>query len=229
MRIVLYPLFTTAIASILWLLSVQGADGLDRIRLSQDHVDLRIQYQPGSTNELELMVRDRDRATNYATTNVVLVVREMAETPIPSGFEQFGEPGSPLWILPASQDPGLLFLGISGEGLPSGVFAEPPAIRLREVRGPGWFFLWQFDPSGGLNMILDSEKKPSELRQRLARAKMENAMKATPSSQIGCGNGGLRSFKTDHPLVQSLERPSQHSLRKTNLQQILGCFLPGNV
>ena len=157
MRTTLSLLFALTFVSAVWLLSVQGADGLDRIRLSQDHVDLRIQYQPGSTNELELMVRDRDRATNYATTNVVLVVREIAETPIPSGFEQFGEPGSPLWILPASQDPGLLFLGISGEGLPSGVFAEPPAIRLREVRGPGWFFLWQFDPSGGLNMILDSK------------------------------------------------------------------------
>ena len=156
MRTTLSRLFTATFVSVLCLLSVHGADALDRIWLSQQHVDLRIQYNPGSTNELELRVRDRDQATNYATTNVVLVVREIAETPIPSGFEQFGEPGSPLWILPASQDPGLLFLGISGEGLPTGVFAEPPAIRLREVRGPGWFFLWQFDPSGGLNMILDS-------------------------------------------------------------------------
>jgi surface-anchored protein len=141
---------------ILLLLSVQGADSLERIWLSKEHVDLRIQYHPGETNQLELVVRDRDRATNYASTNVVLVVREGAQMPIPSGFEQFGEPGSPLWILPASQDPGLLFLGISGEGIPSGVFTDPPVIRLREVRAPGWFFLWQFDPSGGLNMILDT-------------------------------------------------------------------------
>jgi surface-anchored protein len=141
---------------LLSLFSVQGAAGLERVWLSREHVDLRIQYHPGETNELELVVRDRDRATNLASTNVVLVVREGGETPIPSGFEQFGEPGSPLWILPASQDPGLLFLGISGEGIPAGVFAEPPAIRLREVRASGWFFLWQFDPSGGLNMILDT-------------------------------------------------------------------------
>ncbi len=136
--------------------SVFGAAGSERVWLYQDHVDLRIQYHPGETNELELVLRDRDRATNYPATNVVLVVREGAQTSIPSGFEQFGEPGSPLWILPASQDPGLLFLGISGEGLPFGVFAAPPVIRLREVRAPGWFFLWQFDPSGGLNMLLDT-------------------------------------------------------------------------
>ncbi|MFZ9856207.1 MAG: choice-of-anchor M domain-containing protein [Limisphaerales bacterium] len=156
MRATLPHLLTATVVLILSLLSVQGAAGLERVWLSREHVDLRIQYHPGETNELELVVRDRDRATNYASTNVVLVVREGAQTPIPPGFEQFGEPGSPLWILPASQDPGLLFLGISGEGIPSGVFTEPPAIRLREVRAPGWFFLWQFDPSGGLNMILDT-------------------------------------------------------------------------
>ena len=156
LRAELSRLFAVTVTSFLWLLSAQGAAGQERVWLSREHVDLRIQYRPGGTNELELVVRDRDRATNYASTNVVLVVREAAQTPIPSGFEQFGEPGSPLWVLPASQDPGLLFLGISGEGIPLGVFAEAPAIRLQEVRAPGWFFLWQFDPSGGLNMLMDT-------------------------------------------------------------------------
>ncbi len=149
-------LLTETVISFLWILSSCGAAGLERVWLSREHVDLRIQYHPGETNELELVVRDRDRGTNYASTNVVLVVREVAQTPIPSGFEQFGAPGSPLWILPGSQDPELLFLGISGEGLPLGLFVEPPAIRLREVRAPGWFFLWQFDPSGGLNLFMDT-------------------------------------------------------------------------
>jgi surface-anchored protein len=156
MRATFSRLLVATVVSIFSLLSVQSAAGLERVWLSREHVDLRIQFHPGETNELELVVRDRDRATNYASTNVVLVVREAAQTPIPPGFEQFGEPGSPLWILPASQDPGLLFIGFSGEGIPPGVFAEPPAIRLREVHAPGWFFLWQFDPSGGLNMILDT-------------------------------------------------------------------------
>ena len=156
LRTVLSRLLAVTVPSLLWFLSAQGAAGQERVWLSREHVDLRIQYQPGGTNELELVVRDRDRATNYTSTNVVLVVCEAAQTPIPAGFEQFGEAGSPLWILPASQDPGLLFLGISGEGIPSGVLAEAPAIRLKEVRAPGWFFLWQFDPSGGLNMLLDT-------------------------------------------------------------------------
>jgi len=156
MRPVSACILALTLMALLDVVSVYGAAGSERVWLSQDHVDLQIQYHPGAKNELELVLRDRDRATNYAATNVVLVVREGAQTPIPSGFEQFGEPGYPLWILPASQDPGLLFLGISGEGLPLGVFAGPPVIRLREVHAPGWFFLWQFDPSGGLNMVLDT-------------------------------------------------------------------------
>lgn len=151
-------LFAASFMLFLAVVSLRGAAVSERVWLSREHVDLRIQYRPGDTNELELVVRDRDRATNHASTNVVLVVREGAQTPIPPGFEQFGEPGSPLWILPASQDPELLFLGISAEGLPSGVFAEPPELRLREIRAPGSFFLWQFDPSGGLNMVLDTRR-----------------------------------------------------------------------
>ena len=139
-----------------WIPGFLQAAGLDRVWLSKEHVDLRIQYYPGSTNELELVARDRDRGLVYSSTNVVLVVREQAQIPIPEGFSQFGDTGSPLWILPASQDPTLLFLGISAEGLPGGVFAAPPLIRLLDVRAPGWFFLWQFDPSGGLNMLMDT-------------------------------------------------------------------------
>lgn len=156
MRTTVCSLLAATIISSPWILCLCEAAGLERIWLSREHVDLRVQYHPGRTNELELVVRDRDRGTNYASTNVVLVVREVAQTPIPTGFEQFGEPGSPLWILPASQDPELLFLGISGEGLPLGLFVEPPAIRLREIRAPGWFYLWQFDPSGGLNLLMNT-------------------------------------------------------------------------
>lgn len=139
-----------------WAAMAQGAETGERVRLSNEHVDLRIIYAPGTTNELYLVAHDGDGRTNYASTNVVLVVREPAETTIPPGFEQFGEPGSPFWILPSSQDPELLYLGMSGEGLPAATFAEAPVVHLRQVQAPGWFFLWQFDPSGNLVMRMDS-------------------------------------------------------------------------
>lgn len=140
----------------LWTLGVRSADPDPTVRLTDEHVDLRVLYAPGTTNELFLVVHDGDRRTNYASTNVVLVVREAARTEIPPGFEQFGEPGSPIWILPSSQDPQLLFVGLSGEGLPSGVFAEPPVIHLRSVQASNAFFLWQFGPGGELNLRMDS-------------------------------------------------------------------------
>jgi len=140
----------------LWTLGVRSADTGEPVRLTNEHVDLRVLYVPGTTNELFLVVHDGDARTNYASTNVVLVVREAARTEIPQGFEQFGEPGSPIWILPSSQDPLLLYLGLSGEGLPSGTFAEPPVIHLRNVQAPSAFFVWQFGSGGELNMRMDS-------------------------------------------------------------------------
>jgi surface-anchored protein len=140
----------------LWTLGVRSADTGEPVRLTNEHVDLRIVYSPGTTNELFLVAHDGDGRTNYAATNVVLVVRESAKTEIPPGFEVFGQPGSPIWILPSSQNPQLLYLGLSGEGLPSGTFAEPPVIHLRSVQAPNAFFLWQFGPGGELNLRMDS-------------------------------------------------------------------------
>jgi surface-anchored protein len=143
--------------ALLWAVMAHGAaQSNEPVRLTNEHVDLRIIYAPGTTNELYLVAHDSDSRTNYASTNVVLVVRESAETTIPPGFEQFGEPGSPFWILPASQDPQLLYLGISGEGLPAGTFASAPVVHLRQVQAPSWFFLWQFDPGGNLLMRMNS-------------------------------------------------------------------------
>lgn len=141
---------------LLWAVVAWGAEPGERVRLTNEHVDIRVVYAPGTTNELYLVAHDGDARTNYASTNVVLVVREPAETTIPPGFEQFGEPGSPFWILPSSQNPQLLYLGVSGEGLPASTFEAAPVIRLRQVQAPSWFFLWQFDPGGNLLMRMDS-------------------------------------------------------------------------
>ncbi|MFO1459185.1 MAG: choice-of-anchor M domain-containing protein [Verrucomicrobiota bacterium] len=127
-----------------------------RVSLSHQHVDLRIRYAPGTTNELFLMVHDGDAGTNYASTNVVLVARPPSEIVLPDGFPELGEPGSPFWILPASQDPELLYLGVSGEGLPGGTFESPLRVRMTGMRAMGDFKAWQFESDGSLRMFLDS-------------------------------------------------------------------------
>lgn len=128
-----------------------------RVQLKNEHVDLRVLYSPtAETNQLSIVVRDEDLHLNYDATNAVLMVPLSAQVFLPPGFDAFGTEGDPLWILPQSQNPELLYLGLSAEGLGGGNFTDPITLRLLSVDGPGSFFLWQFDAFSGLNMAMNS-------------------------------------------------------------------------
>ncbi len=128
----------------------------DPVRLDLAHVDIRISDDPTATNRISLRIRDADSGTLYGLQEAVLEVGESARNEIPPGFEVFGAVGSPLWILPQSQDPQLLYLGFSAEGLPPGVFHPDFNIQLVQADGPGDFFAWQFAVSGDLAMAMNS-------------------------------------------------------------------------
>lgn len=128
----------------------------DLVQLVTEHVDFRILYQPGEPNPLAIVLRDEDRRVNHAATNAILVVSEDARLEVPPGFEIFGEAGAPLWVLPQSQDPRLLSLGFSAEGIPFDVFGGPLTFSLRAVRGAGDFLAWQADALGGLLIKMNS-------------------------------------------------------------------------
>ena len=129
----------------------------ERVVLTRAHVDLAMEYAPGTNNELFLKFHDEDAGLSYSPTEVVIVARSPSETVIPNGLEQLGVVGSPFWILPSSQNPELVHLGVSAEALPPGVFQESPRIRLLNVQARGSFFVWQFDDSGGLAMRINSK------------------------------------------------------------------------
>ncbi len=128
----------------------------DRTILSIEHVDIRVLDQPSGTNELTLVARDEDRGMNHEATNVVLRGTAGAQLTLPGGFEMLGDEGAPFWVLPQSQDPSLLYLGLSAEGIPGGRIAGPVSMALTAVRGPGDFFVWQFDGVSGLNLAMNS-------------------------------------------------------------------------
>lgn len=128
-----------------------------RVSLNNQHVDLRLVYQPSAeSNQLALVIRDGDTGTTYNATNVVLTVPDNAKVLLPPGFDVFGNEGDPLWILPQSQDPALLYMGFSAEGIPSVSFNDPAAISLTSIQGPGHFFLWQFDGLSGMRLAMNS-------------------------------------------------------------------------
>jgi len=128
----------------------------DPTPLVNSHVDIRIIDRPGESNRLGLVVLDSDTGTRYLAEEAILVAPTAARNEIPPGFEVFGEVGAPLWILPQSQDPALLYLGFSAEELPQGIFSSRFAIELVRVDGPGDFFLWQFDTFSNLVMGMNS-------------------------------------------------------------------------
>ncbi len=127
-----------------------------RIPFTRQHVDIRTVFQPDAEFPMTVRIRDGDRGVNHPATNVVLTVLEQAKLSIPAGFERFGPEGAPLWVLPQSQDPALLYLGFSGEGFPPNQFSGRMRLQLKEVRGPGEVFVWQADGSGGLDIRIDS-------------------------------------------------------------------------
>ena len=128
----------------------------NRIAFTRQHVDIRTVFQPEAEFPMTVRIRDGDHGINHPATNVVLTVVEQAKLSIPAGFETFGPEGTPLWVLPQSQDPALLYLGFSSEGFPTDRFSGRMRLQLKEVHGPGDVFVWQADASGGLDLRIDS-------------------------------------------------------------------------
>lgn len=125
-----------------------GATAPDRVRLTIQHVDIRMVYQPQDpTNKLGIVVVDDDAGRAYRSNEVALVVAESARLALPAGTP-FGSEGEPLWVLPQSQDPELLYLGLSAEGLPPGQLAGDLELRLLATDGPARFFAWQASSTG---------------------------------------------------------------------------------
>jgi hypothetical protein len=131
--------------------------------LTNQHCDIRVVYQPDATNQLGLSVRDSDRAITYEPEEVILTATEASRLTLPGDFPPLGQAGAPIWVLPATQDPQLLYLGISGDGIPSGVFDGPVEIRLLATSGPGDFFVWQVGETGALEFQMDTTDGTNEL------------------------------------------------------------------
>jgi surface-anchored protein len=125
-------------------------------RLVDDHVDLRVLYDPDRTPPLELVVREADQRLIYRSEEVILVAQEKAQITLPPGLELFGDAGDFLWVLPQSPDDQLLYLGASGEGLPPQLFTGGLNLQLRAIEAPGHFFVWQATQFGDLALHINS-------------------------------------------------------------------------
>lgn len=138
------------------LTAVAAGQAAERVRLTTQHVDLAVVYQPDDpTNKLAIVISDDDLGVTYPSDQVALVVAESARTELPGDLPPLGLAGDPLWILPQSPEPDLLFLGLSAEDAPPDEFQGPLTLFLRGVTGPGLVFAWQATP-GGLDVRFNS-------------------------------------------------------------------------
>jgi surface-anchored protein len=174
-------------------LLVAAAAAPAQVVLTTQHTDLNLS-DPSSTwgnpnpgGTWSLTVGDRDDGITYApngtpgaTNWALLRVNSGAMQPRPGGsaFDFLGVPaGQPVWILPQSQDPNLLYLGVSGyrgaspssgtNGFGRYTLTDPrigspsngPWVQLSlvAVRGPGQFSVFQNGFSGPIVWMASSD------------------------------------------------------------------------
>jgi surface-anchored protein len=126
------------------------------LALDHQHTDgLTILYNPSGTNLLSLVAWQRDAGLDLPTNQVIFVANTQAMLTLPAGTP-FGDAGQPFWILPQSQNPNLLYLGVNSERVPSGVFTGPLTIQLKRLVGPGYFMVWQATGPGQYNIRINT-------------------------------------------------------------------------
>jgi surface-anchored protein len=107
-----------ALATLITLGSLTGSPAFAQVNFTTEHLDLNMKYV-AATNKWDMVVRDDDSGgVETAAADARLLVPEAALVSRPAGNYAFTGVGAgqSLYVLPALQDPGLLFLGVAGYG-----------------------------------------------------------------------------------------------------------------
>jgi surface-anchored protein len=125
--------------------------------LTSGHADIGIAYDAGS---FDLHVHAEDPSpdgTEFSPpSGAVLVVGSAAQTTTPGVLSALAPVGSSLWILPKTQNPSLLFLGIGSEELTPGDWTGNLTLSLKSVSGPGNFGLYDVGTFGDVQIKWNS-------------------------------------------------------------------------
>ncbi len=141
-----------------------AATTASRVVLSKGHVDVvDVEYADGA---LEVHVHDEtvDPGVERDPADVLFHVLPGARTTVPAdaGYGFLGAPGAPVWVLPQSGDPELLFAGLATEELETGVFRDDSVqLNVLRVGGPGDYSVFTTDEFGAPSVLIDSgDAKP---------------------------------------------------------------------
>ena len=126
--------------------------------LSEGHVDIfEVHYDSSVVPaEFGLHIHDHDSGNHFEPGNVILQVNEASYFTSPTGLA--GVLGASAYILPSTQEVGMLYGGISADG-PLGEF-QNNRFRIHMISSssgnPGNFALYRFNSRGALEVGLQS-------------------------------------------------------------------------
>lgn len=125
--------------------------------LWQDHTDVGVNYEDGAW---DLHVHAEALDLEFEPGDAILGVDIIgAQSSIPSGSDWsfLGTAGSPVWILPQTQNPSLLFLGLGTEEMATGLFtSDQVTLSLKAVNGPGTFAVYETGMFGAPTVFMNS-------------------------------------------------------------------------
>jgi len=124
--------------------------------IAEGEIDFEVAYEDGA---LGMGLLDEAAEREYAPADVILVSQPAARQVVPSNaeFRFLGTPGSAAYVLPQDETEGLLFLGIAGDEIEAGVFAdETVRLELVSVSGPGEFALYDVDSFGSPTVFMNT-------------------------------------------------------------------------
>ena len=131
------------------LLAFGAAHASAQTALTDGHVDLGVAFEEGA---LHLHWHDEENEIEYAPDEAYAFVPASSTVMRPAGasWDFTGTvAGGTLWLAPATQQSGVIFLGIGAEEIgPTDVDGGTLTLSLTGFSGPGQFALWQTDSFG---------------------------------------------------------------------------------
>jgi surface-anchored protein len=117
--------------------------------LTNQHADIGVNYEAGEWNlHIHNETEDIEYSPPSGPGGAIIQVGSAAAGTVSANplFSFLGTAGSPVWILPNTQNPSLVFLGFGAEELVTGLFVgDSITMALHSISGPGEFAVFDYD------------------------------------------------------------------------------------
>ncbi len=123
---------------------------------SEGELDIEVAFEDDA---LELVFLDEANEREIFPSELVMMTTELARETIPEdiAYRFLGNAGDTVYVLPQEEQEGVLYVGIAGDEIESGLFeGEAVSLQLVGVRGPGNVSLYATDAFGAPQVFFNS-------------------------------------------------------------------------